>query len=354
MPRPPALDPRLQVKPLTRVLLVRPDGIGDQILCLPVASALRRLVPGIHVSFLSSAYAAPVLHHHPAIDEVLPVTGCERFGELVALFRGGFDAAIFLKPFRRLMIAAWVARVPTRVATGYRWYSMFANRRVYEHRHDFSKHESEYNLGLLKGLGLSADPDPPLPALTLTDTEKHWARAQLEAMPHPLVVVHPGGFQARRWPADYYGSLIKQLASAGCGVVLTGSEDEGKRFIAETSFAAMEGVKDLMGKISLRQLMAVIAGSDAVVAGSTGPIHIAAALSCPVVSPFDPRRCALPIRWQPLGKGIVLRPDVPTCEKCVYEACPYWDCMRRISVDQVADRVRQVLECAEPLQVIHV
>lgn len=349
----PALKTRPQARPLTRILLVRPDGIGDQILCLPVASALRHFAPGAHISFLSSAYAAPVLQHHPAIDDVIPVAGRERFRELVALFRGGFDVAIFLKPFRRLMIAAWAARVPVRIATGYRWYSVFANRRVYEHRHDFSKHESEYNLGLLRGLGFAPGLSAP-PELALIDAEKDWARVQLEALPRPLVVVHPGGFQARRWPSEHYGNLVKQLAAAGCGVVLTGSAEEGKRFNAETSLAAMTGVKDLMGKISLRQLMAVIAGSNAVVAGSTGPIHIAAALSCPVISPFDPRRCALPIRWQPLGKGVVLRPDVPTCEKCVYQACPHWDCMRRITVDQVTSMVRQVFQSAEPLRVIHV
>ena len=97
------------------ILLVRPDGIGDEILSLPVATALRRLMPGARLSFLSSAYAAPVLAHHPDLDEVLTVTGQERLGELVRLFKQNVYSAIFLKPFRRLMTAAWLARVPLRV-----------------------------------------------------------------------------------------------------------------------------------------------------------------------------------------------------------------------------------------------
>ncbi len=140
------------------VLLVRPDGIGDEILCLPVAAALRRQRPQARITFLSSDYAAPVLEHHPDLDAVATVNGREPFSELVRLFRQGYDAAVFLKPFRRLMLAAFAARVPCRVATGYRWYSFLANRRVYEHRHDFSRHESEYNLGLLKGLGIVPGP----------------------------------------------------------------------------------------------------------------------------------------------------------------------------------------------------
>ena len=337
------------------VLLIRPDGIGDEILCLPVASALRRLVPDARIAFLSSAYAAPMLEHHPDVDDVLTVTGRESFTQLVALFRRGFDAAIFLKPFRRLMMAAWVARIPQRVATGYRWYSIFANRRVYEHRRDFSKHESEYNVGLLRRLGLN--PGPPMkPALVLTDQERQQACARLDCLPSPRVVVHPGGFAARTWQAAHYGELVQHLVRDGFGVVLTGSEAEGARFRddglrAET---AGRGVLDLMGAVSLRELMAVIGASRCVVSGATGPAHMAAALAVPTVSLFDPRRNNLPIRWQPLGEGFVLRPDVPTCEKCIYEACPYWDCLDRITAETVAARVRQVIGQVQPLQVLHV
>jgi heptosyltransferase-2 len=81
---------------------------------------------------------------------------------------------------------------------------------------------------------------------------------------------------------------------------------------------------------------------------------MAAALDVPTVSLFDPRRNNLPVRWQPLGQGFVLRPDVPTCEQCIYEACPYWDCLDRITADTVAARVRQVIGHSQPLQVLHV
>ncbi|TAJ25235.1 MAG: glycosyltransferase family 9 protein [Nitrospirae bacterium] len=337
------------------LLLVRPDGIGDEILCLPVASALRRLMPKARISFLSSGHAAPVLAHHPDLDEVLTVTGRERFGELVVLFRRGFEAALFLKPLRRLMLAACVARVPQRVATGYRWYSLLANRRVYEHRSDFSKHESEYNLGLLRGLGL--DPGrPQRPVLVLTEDECRWAQDLLSGLPATRVVVHPGGLSTRRWRVEHYRDLAHRLAKDGVGVVLTGSQAEGQyvRHGVVRESAARPGVLDVMGQLSLRQLMAVIGASHAVVSGSTGPAHIAAGLKVPTVSLFDPRRNQSPARWRPLGKGLVLRPDVPTCPTCIGEACSYWDCLDRITVEEVARRVRQVAGCAEDMTVLHV
>jgi len=42
--------------------------------------------------------------------------------------------------------------------------------------------------------------------------------------------------------------------------------------------------------------------------------------------------------------GLLLRPNVPTCEKCIYEACPYWDCLDQITVEEVAMSVEEALE----------
>ncbi|MDE3035642.1 MAG: glycosyltransferase family 9 protein [Nitrospirota bacterium] len=337
------------------VLLVRPDGIGDEILCLPVASALRRLMPEAKISFLSSAYAAPVLAQHPDLASVLSLSGTERFSDVVALFRRGFDVAIFLKPFRSLMAAAFVARVPVRVATGYRWYSLLANRRVYEHRSDFTRHEAAYNLGLLRGVGL--EPGEPIrPQLFLTDDERQGAAARLKALPSPCIVVHPGGFSSRQWKLHHYRDLMQRLIKEGYGVVLSGSQAEQDRFRAETGWTGpgKESILDVMGAVTLRQLMAIIGESQVLVSGSTGPAHIAAGLGVRTVSLFDPRRNQSPTRWQPLGQGIVLRPDVPTCEKCIYEACPYWDCLDRISVEDVVSRVRQVTAGSAEMAVVHV
>jgi heptosyltransferase-2 len=326
------------------ILLVRPDGIGDQILCLPVASEIRRRMPDATIGFLSSAYAAQIFQHHRDVDRVLTLTGRERWTDLVQVFSGQWDAAIFLKPFFRLMLAAFTARVPIRVATGYRWYSMLANRRVYEHRKDFSKHESAYNLGLLRGLGF--EPGLPIaPMLSVTEAEQSWAKVRLESMPKRRIVVHPGGFTARPWKLEQYRDLVQRLIRAGYGVVLTGSAEERDAMWAGVNDRYADGptLLNLMGEINLRELMAVISICRGVISGSTGPAHIAGALGVATVTLFDPRRNMLPVRWKPYGTNVSLRPDVPTCERCVYEVCPYWDCMELITVDQVMAAIDQVV-----------
>jgi heptosyltransferase-2 len=337
------------------VMIIRLGGIGDAVLSLSVAAAVRKAWPGSHITMLTGERAAPLFDHHPDVQRVKAATGNEPLRELVGLFRDAVDAAVFLMPYRRLMWASFLARVPIRVATGYRWHSLLANRRVYQHRKHFTKHEAEYNLDLLQGLGINPGPLIP-PTLVATESERHEAVARLSRLPAVRIAVHPGGVTSRRWSSRRYWELACRMAGQGVGVVLTGSEEERAVLHDEIPDARREagGILNLMGQLTLRQLMGVIAGARAVVSGSTGPAHIAAGLGVPTVSLFDPRRLSAPVRWRPLGSGVVLQPAVPECPKCVYEACPYWDCLDRITVDHVAGRLDEVIRSPKPLTVIRV
>jgi ADP-heptose:LPS heptosyltransferase len=336
------------------VLIVRPDGIGDVLLSLPVATQLKRLLPGAIVGFLTSPTVAPLLDRHPDVDYVRTIRFTDSLKDLRRAFSQEVEAAIFLKPFRRLMWAAWLAGVPIRVATGYRWYSLLANRRIYEHRSDFLKHESEYNVDLLKGLGLRPQP-VSRPALPLNEAERAAGASWWLGLPDPRVVVHPGGISARRWRPEQYRDLVAGLADRGYGVALTGSDLERQEFGKDLplSTALPSGVVDLMGRLSLRELMSMMANAHIVVSGATGPAHLAAALGIPTVTLFDPRRNNLPVRWKPLGTGVLLRPDVPTCDKCIGEVCPYWDCLDRFTVATVTSVVSKVSEAPSALTVLH-
>jgi ADP-heptose:LPS heptosyltransferase len=144
---------------------------------------------------------------------------------------------------------------------------------------------------------------------------------------------------------QHFWELAKRLTQKGYGVILTGSAAEHQRWENECGqlHELHTNICDLKGQLTGRELMAIIQASQVVVSGATGPAHIAAALDVPTVSIYDPRRNNTPIRWRPLGKGLLLRPDVPTCEKCIYEACPYWDCLDRITVEEAAMSIDEAL-----------
>ncbi len=125
---------------------------------------------------------------------------------------------------------------------------------------------------MLKGLGLCPQPVSH-PVLTLTEAERAAGASRWSGLPSPRVVVHPGGVSARRWRLEQYRDLVSTLTDRGYGVVLTGSDQErrefGKGLSSPTAFPSE--VVDLMGKLSLRELMSVIANAHVVVSGATGP-----------------------------------------------------------------------------------
>lgn len=326
------------------ILLVRTDAIGDVILTLPVATALKRYTKKTKVVYLVSQYASPVLENHPDVDELIALSGNERFKDLVRIFKKGFDAVVFLKPFKRLILASYVARIPMRIGTGYRWYSIFLNKRVYEHRKTFSKHESEYNLGMLKAFGITTRLTS-LSRLYLTQEERRWADGVLARVPMPRIIIHPGILTCPNWPIQRYFSLAERLLKLNVSIILTGSEKEALQFrnFLPENLNTSSKVLNLMGQLTLRQLIAIVSHSDLVVSGATGPMHIAASLGISTLSFFDPRRGSSHVRWGPLGgKGFIFKPDVSTCEKWHCQRCPHYNCMNRISLEDVFSKIVQI------------
>ena len=142
-----------------RFLLIRTDRVGDTILTFPAVTALRNNYPEAFISFLAQPYTVPLIEQYEGIDLLLSYEpegrhrGWKGVLKLSHQLRElNIDAAILFYPRPELAFALLKAKIPLRIGTGYRWYSFLMNRRIYEHRNDYRKHESEYNLSLLESL----------------------------------------------------------------------------------------------------------------------------------------------------------------------------------------------------------
>jgi ADP-heptose:LPS heptosyltransferase len=151
------------------------------------------------------------------------------------------------------------------------------------------------------------------------------------------VVVHPGAsVPAREWPAQHCAQAVRALAAAGHRVVVTGSTRE-RRLTAEV--AGDTGV-DLGGRTDLCTLAAVLDGACVVVAGNTGPAHLAAAVGTPVVSLFAPVVPAA--RWAPYGVPTVLLGDQHApCRDSRARHCPVpgHPCLAGVDPTEVVEAV---------------
>ena len=95
-----------------RILIIRPDHLGDLVLATPVLNALKEHAPDAHITMLVGPWSREVVARHPAIDSILtcPFPGFQRAAQhpltpYILLFEmarqlriGQYDLAINLRP----------------------------------------------------------------------------------------------------------------------------------------------------------------------------------------------------------------------------------------------------------------
>ncbi|MFA5975861.1 MAG: glycosyltransferase family 9 protein [Elusimicrobiota bacterium] len=286
---------------MTRYLIVRTDRIGDVLLTTPVASALRASDPQAHIAFLVRSYAAPLLQNNPDIDETIVDAGGPVAPLIQQLKDGRYDVAIVAYPRWRVSWAVWRARIRRRIGPASKWYSLFFNERLWQHRSEGRRHEADYNLELLKPLGVPVKRVQT--RIVLTEDEKQRAHQFLESLgvpfQKPVVILHPGsGNSSARWPLNSFMELGSRLLEEGYEVVVTGGRGENYQPIMMNQMRRVP-VFVPSGGVSLRELAALLACANLVVTNSTGPLHIAVGLDVPTVSIYSSIATCHPRRWGP-------------------------------------------------------
>ncbi len=333
--------------------IFRTDRIGDVVLTLPMAEAIKRHDPSARVTFCVQEYTRPLLSLSPHIDDIIAIGGRDLDGGVrrfaSVLSERKIDCAVFAYPRPRLILAAARARIPMRIGTGYRWYSPLLTHRRAEHRRSGDRHEMEYNLGLLEEAGVTVPPDLR-PVLEIDSPRRTAARTALgQAGIDPssaFIVLHPGsGGSAKDWPAERFTELAASLLAEddALQILVTGSRAEHSLMQSVAERDAR--IRVLREQLPLDVLAAVLAEARVFVSNSTGPLHIAAACGVPVLG-FYPFGIAVNARrWGPRTAcaAVLTPPADPECGDCRSGDCALHDDMRRIPAAAAAAEVRILL-----------
>ena len=280
---------------MQNILVVRTDRIGDVILTLPTIEALKLNFPNAHVAMMLNSYTASLAEGIADVLYYNRETAPKPFFEMLAeLRRAKFDAVVVAFPRFRIALLLWLARIPVRIGTGYRWYSFLFNRKIFEHRKTVEKHEAEYNLSLLRGLGCNISAKPEI-KIVISEQERKTASDIRKSIgildADRLVLLHPGsGGSAHDWKPENFALLASELKKHGFYIVITGGKAETE-LVHSVAQNAGEGVKSFVSDLSLKEFAAFIQTAKLFVANSTGPLHIAAAVGTPVVGFFAPGTC---------------------------------------------------------------
>lgn len=331
-----------------KILLIRTDRIGDVVLSLPMLPVLKRHFPDAAISVMVRKYTRGLVEHHSCVAEIIQWehNGEQPLSFYVRMLRQKrFDIVIIPYPRFLLALIVFLAGIPVRVGTGYRWYSFLFNAKVYEHRKNALRHEAEYNLNLLTAIGITdaAVPDFELP---VPDDVQQRIDALIAAEGlGRFAVVHPGsGGSARDWPLENFAALANALhESEKLTIVVTGGAHE--RHITATVAAGMNAAPiDFAGKFSLQELGALYKRAALFVSNSTGPLHVAAAVGTPVMAFYPPIVQCSAVRWGPYTRRKrVFTADAGRCPLCRGGKCRSNVCMQQITVGVVHSAARELL-----------
>jgi predicted lipopolysaccharide heptosyltransferase III len=348
-----------------RILLVRLRLIGDVVFTTPIIRALRRQYPDAHLSYLVEPSAAPVVHRNPHLNEVIPAPrrrGARRLLDDLALARRlrreRFDLVIDLHGGPR---AAWLtlaSGAPTRIG-----YEMPGRSWIYTHRimrspDLFPRHSVLNQWDLLAPLGIgecTPEHDPVEMVADKTNTAR--VALQLGAIPvtaeHQLVVVHvSAGNEFRRWPEDSFVSTILALAQADSRrrIVITSgpSDSEAALRVAEAVRVRLPNPGALLPLVdwNLDELRALIARAAVYIGGDSGPMHIAATTTTPIVAMLGPTLAERSRPWRdPRFAAEMVDAGPLPCRPCNQRRCIPGDfrCLTRITPAQVVTAVERVL-----------
>ena len=344
-------------------LVSRTDAIGDVVLTLPVCGWLKQAFPSCRVVLLGRAYTAAVAAACPWVDEFLSLNELEGLAETASvsplevqvveaaqvamLQKWQAEAIIHVFPNKQLAQLARQARIPVRIGTRNRWFHwLTCNRLVALSRRHSPLHEAQLNLVLLRPLGLlNILPLPEVARLVqlrpVAALRAEWQRLLAAHRPGQLnVVLHPRSRgSAREWGLPHFGTLARLLHAAGHRVFVTGTAAEGQELSAWLREHAPYFAADLTGQLSLAELISFLAAADGIVAGSTGPLHLAAALGRHALGLYPPIRPMHPGRWAPLGPhAAYLVFDRPGCEQCRRQPAGC-TCIKALEPAQVAAHV---------------
>jgi heptosyltransferase-3 len=320
-------------------IISRTDAIGDVVLTLPVAGVLRSLYPGARILFLGRSYTKDIIAACEHIDSFL---NWDEWRELPAreaaraMAATGADCIIHVFPDKTIARVAWMARIVERIGTTNRVYHwLYCNKPIRLSRRNSDLHEAQLNVRLLEPLGVRRE-------YSLEEIGGYYGLTRLVPLPPAVeglldpqrfnLILHPKSRgSAREWGLGNYDRLIGQLPRERFKVFVTGTAAEGE--LLKPLLAAHPEVTDLTGRLTLGQLMTFISKADGLVAASTGPLHLAAALGIHALGIYPPIRPMHPGRWAPVGPNARVFVRAEYCEDCRRSGDCH--CIREIPADAI-------------------
>lgn len=318
---------------ISSILIIRPGGIGDAVLLLPMLNQLSSLYPEAKIEVLAEQRNAEVFSWSSAVSRVWRY---DRLFEFLKLFRHRYDLIIDTEQWY------YLSAVVARLLNASRLIGFATNERSRLFTDPCAYNLDEYEAGmflrLLGPLGMSQ-------ASALNSSRLMCLPPSEYTLNNPYIVFVPdASVAAKRWPAERFAEVARFCEESGFDVVLLGGKDG--RETAEVISGVLTRCLNLSGKTSLTESAVIVKGARLVLSGDTGLIHVAQLLEVPTVALFGPSD---PKKWHRNHRLNIMVSAGVTCSPCsrfgTLPMCQYgFRCMQTMSVAMVVEAVSELLQ----------
>jgi ADP-heptose:LPS heptosyltransferase len=327
--------------------------------------ALRRHHPAAHLAYAVEPMAAAVVQRNPHLDEIIEVPRRGGLGRLRddlawsrALRRRQFDVAIDLHGGPRSAWLTWASGASMRIGYRTRGRSWMYTHTVPRPADLGAQHSVAKQWELLAPLGVGAcdparDPVEMAPDAAAEARVDRWLADVGVGAGHPIVVVHvSAGNPFRRWPQAHFVALVAELAR----------RDPARRFVltsgpsdAHAARAVVDAVREASAEagaaawhvdFGLAELRALITRAAVYIGGDSGPLHVAATTTTPVVGLFGPTLAGRSMPWRDARWGAEAVDAGPlACRPCRQRRCAPGDfrCLTGIEPERVAAAAERMM-----------
>lgn len=359
--------PRARIAASQRILLIRPDHLGDVLLTTPAVHALRAALPHAEIHALVGPWSAEVVATYPEVDQVLtlPFPGFTRkpnenwrapyqlaLTSARHLRRIGYSSAVIMRPDHWWgAFTARLAGIPIRIG-----YDLPGVAPFLTHKLKFQQqHAVIQNLRLVERWTGEVSESDVHYRFPVESADRQAIDAYLQERGikprQPIFCIHPGsGTWVKHWQEDRWARVADVLSGQlEARVIFTGGPHELS--LAQRIVSLMKQPAVIIaGETNIGQLAALFQRAWLVVGPDSGPLHLAAAVGTPTVALFGP---ADPLEFAPWGspdQHIVLTSNI-ACRPCRVldwrnDPSENHPCLRDIPVARVLEAARHAVQAS--------
>lgn len=281
---------------LQSICILRLSAIGDVCHAVAAVQAIQRHYPQAKITWIMGKVEAMLLKDLPGVELVIfdKKLGFNAYANLKQQLAGRkFDVLLHMQVALRANLASLVIDAKRKIgfdlSRAKELHALFMRERIAPQA---TPHVLDGFAGFARHLGvplLTQPGEQPQWQMPMNQADVDFAAAQLQPFREQgvsrFLVICPAASKAERnWMPMRYAAIADYAANLGFVVLLCGSPTAMEYQLRDDILQQTQSnVVDLVGKTTLKQLLALLQQASVVIAPDTGPAHMAVTVGTPVI-----------------------------------------------------------------------